>query len=225
MKTAIVDRVIACLLLPLVLPVLAALFVVTVTVQGRPFIFSSERMRDADRSFRLYKIRTMSHVLSGAEEGVLGGHSRRRVTPIGVLLRRFRLDELPQIFNVIRGDIRFIGPRPPLRKHVAACPARYRRLLSATQPGITGLATVMVHAREERILSRCRSGEEAERVYRERCLPLKLRLDLIYHKRRCWRLDLIILWRTFSRLGASGRTGKTRGKQPVRILRPVLDQL
>ncbi len=218
-NVAVIDRIFACLLLPLVLPILAVLFVVALISQGRPFLFVSERMRDADRSFTLYKIRTMHP--SGGEEGVLGGHALRRVTPMGLWLRRFRLDELPQIFNVIRGDIRFIGPRPPLRKHVAACPRRYRRLLATTQPGITGLATVMVHAREERILSRCRTVEEAEQAYRDQCLPIKLRLDLLYQQRRSFLLDLLILWRTFSRL-TRVRMAKGRSSHP-RTFRPILE--
>ena len=212
-----IDRVIACLMLPLVLPVLAVLCAIVLLVQGRPFLFASERMRDADTPFMLYKIRTMRPPVPGAGEGVLGGHLKTRVTPLGAWLRRFRLDELPQIFNVIRGDIRFIGPRPPLRRHVAACPRRYRRLLAATRPGITGLATVMVHAREERLLSACRTAEEAERVYRRRCLPVKLRLDMIYLSNRSLTLDLLVLWRTFARLVSAERPGR----QPVAPLMPM----
>ncbi len=200
-RTMNLDRIIALLLLPAILVVLAILYVVTVSLQGRPFIFASERMRDADTPFKLYKIRTLHPSCPGDREGVLAGHARQRVTPIGWWLRRLRLDELPQIFNVIRGDIRFIGPRPPLRRHVAACPARFRKLLRDTQPGITGLATVMVHAREERLLSKCRTAEEAEDVYVRTCLPLKMRLDMIYQERRSYRLDALILWRTFARLG------------------------
>lgn len=198
------DRAFATLLLPLILPVLGLLYVLVVLAQGRPFIYASERMRDADTSFRLYKICTLRPPGFGDQEGALGGHLKHRITPLGACLRRLRLDELPQIFNVISGDIRFIGPRPPLRKHVEACPRRYRRLLASTRPGITGLATVMVHAREERLLSACRTAEETELVYQRRCLPIKLRLDLIYQRKRCLVLDFLVLWRTFARLLPAG---------------------
>ena len=193
------SQIAAAFLLPLILPMLGILYVLVVALQGRPFLFSSERMRDAETSFRLYKIRTMRPDESGRET-VLGGPNRLRVTQVGRFLRRTRLDELPQIFNVLKGEMAFIGPRPPLRDHVLACPRRYRQIFAATRPGITGLSTVMVHGREERLLSRCRSAEEAESVYRLYCLPLKLRLDMLYAKKCGFALDLLILWRTFSRL-------------------------
>ena len=130
----------------------------------------------------------------------LGGHQYRRVTALGRILRQTRLDELPQIFNVLKGDIGFIGPRPPLRRHVDACPHLYRRVLGTMRPGITGLSTILVHQREERLLSRCCSDGETESVYIEHCLPLKLKLDLLYARRRTLGLDLVILWRTVLRL-------------------------
>lgn len=193
------SQLIAAILLPVILVILALLFVIVLLLQGRPFLYASERMRDETTPFRLFKIRTMIPVET-SREMVLGGHLRNRVTMVGRVLRRTRLDELPQIFNVLRGDIGFIGPRPPLRRHVEACPRRYRQVLAAVRPGITGLSTVMVHRREERVLARCRSAAETEAIYLAHCLPLKLRLDLLYAKHRGFRLDLLILWRTFARL-------------------------
>ena len=221
MQNAILDRAFALLLLPLVLPVLGVLYVLVILSQGRPFIFASERMHTADEAFLLFKIRTMRPPCSDEVEGALGGHMKHRVTPMGAWLRRLRLDELPQIFNVIRGDIRFIGPRPPLRRHVEACPHRYRRLLRTTRPGITGLATITVHAREERLLSACRTAEETEAVYLRRCLPVKLRLDMIYQKKRGLKLDLLVLWRTFSRLVPTDARPKISARASLK-LRPAM---
>ncbi len=194
------DRVFALVLLPLVLAILMVLYLVVVPLQGRPFIFASERMRSRRQAFCLFKIRTMSPMNARVDQSALGGDQNWRVTPIGRLLRRTRLDELPQIFNVLRGDIRFIGPRPPLRKYVVQYPDLYGRVLEDTPPGITGLATVILHAREERLLSACQTAEETERVYRERCIPVKARLDLVYRKRRGWLLNSMIIWMTLSRL-------------------------
>lgn len=195
------SQIIAALLLPPILTLLGLLYLIVLPLQGRPFFYRSERMRDRETSFMLYKIRTMTPV-EDAQEMALGGHQRQRITKVGLFLRRTRLDELPQIFNVLLGDIGFIGPRPPLRRHVIACPEEYGKVLSAVRPGITGLSTVMVHRREERLLSRCRTAAETEAVYLACCLPLKLRLDTLYAKRRGLMLDLIILWRTFTRLSA-----------------------
>lgn len=191
------------------LMVLALLFVVVVAVQGRPFLYASERMRSPDQAFQLYKIRTMHPPDPLAEECVLSGRQARRVTPLGAFLRRTRLDEIPQIFNVLKGDMGFIGPRPPLRKYVESYPDLYGEVLSDTLPGITGLATVTVHRREERLLSRCDNPAEADRVYRTKCIPIKARLDLIYRRRRGFGLNLLILARTVSRLSLlSAREGR-----------------
>lgn len=211
-------QMIAVLAAPLLLIVLAVLYVIVVAAQGRPFLYVSERMRSPDESFRLYKIRTMRPAGPEEEQAVLCGLQARRVTPIGAVLRRTRLDELPQIINVLKGDIRFIGPRPPLRRYVEAYPDLYGRVLSDTPPGITGLATVTVHRREERLLSACRDSAEADRVYRERCIPVKARLDLIYRRNRGVWLDALILFRTVSRLVA--RAPK-RPCPPDRLARPA----
>lgn len=212
------SQLIAVLAAPLVLVVLAVLYVIVVAVQGRPFLYVSERMRSTEESFRLYKIRTMRPAGPEEEQAVLCGLQARRVTPIGAVLRRTRLDELPQIINVLKGDIRFIGPRPPLRRYVDAYPELYRRVLSDTPPGITGLATVTVHRREERLLAACKDPAEADRVYRERCIPVKARLDLIYRRNRGIWLNTVILFRTASRLIA--RT-PTRRRLPARLARPA----
>lgn len=208
------DQVIACFLAVPIIVLLGMLFVVVVSVQGRPFLYSSERMRSKRVSFRLHKIRTMHVAEDGLEERVLGGDAAGRVTKIGGFLRRTRLDELPQIFNVIRGDIGFIGPRPPLRRHVNARPDLFAPLLAQSRPGITGLATVLLHAREEQLLAACGDAEESENVYLRRCLPIKVRLDLIYARRSGLRLNLLILWYTFARLSKK-RRGSHVKKEPV----------
>lgn len=194
------DQAFALVLLPFVVAILALLYIIVVACQGRPFIFSSERMRTHDQSFHLLKVRTMRPVGSASDQSALGGDQKLRVTPLGAILRRTRLDELPQIFNVLRGEIRFIGPRPPLRKYVVQYPDLYERVLTDTPPGITGLATVLLHAREGRLLAKCRTAAETDAVYRLRCLPIKARIDLIYRDNRGWTLNAMILWMTFSRL-------------------------
>lgn len=209
------SQILALALLPFVLAVLGVLYVLALVLQGRPFLYESERMRGPEMPFRLYKIRTMTPA-EGVRELALGGYQKSRITLLGHALRRTRLDELPQIFNVLRGDIGFIGPRPPLRRHFDAFPERYKAVLSATRPGITGLSTVMVHRREERILSRCRSAAETEAMYLAHCLPIKLRLDMLYARKRSGVLDLLILWWTIARLSPFSTNGRPFDGQPSR---------
>ncbi len=192
------DRLVALILLPVIASILAILFPVVLALQGRPFLYGSRRMSSCNEEFTLWKIRTMAPSL-GKDCAVLGGHLAKEVTPVGAVLRKLRLDELPQIFNVLAGDMCFIGPRPPLPKYVRDYPELYGAIL-LSPPGITGLATVLLHRREQRLLSRCISAEEADTLYREHCIPRKARLDFMYQSQRSVALDLYILLRTLSGL-------------------------
>jgi lipopolysaccharide/colanic/teichoic acid biosynthesis glycosyltransferase len=129
---------------------------------------------------------------------VSGGDKSARITRTGAFLRRSRLDEVPQLWNVLRGDISFVGPRPPLRQYVEAFPDVYARVLQS-RPGITGLASVYFHAHEEHLLARCTSTAETDAVYRRACIPRKARLDLIYQARRNLCVDMGIMLKTVFR--------------------------
>lgn len=174
-------------------PVLLALALLIRLRDGAPVLYPAERMYAPGRSFILWKFRTMAP--DPADHGVTGGDKAGRITPLGRHLRRWRLDELPQLWNLLRGDITLIGPRPPLRSHVAARPTLFARVLRS-RPGLTGLATLRWHAREAALLRPCRTAAETERIYLARCLPAKARLDLWYARHRNLSLDLWILTRT-----------------------------
>ena len=166
--------------------------------QPGPVFHASERMMAPGRPFRLWKLRTMAP--GAGDGGVTGGHKAGLVTPAGRFLRRTRLDEVPQLWNVLRGEMSLVGPRPPLRGYVERFPDLYARVLRS-RPGITGLATLVFHRHEEAILARCTCADATDTAYARRCVPRKARLDLIYQRRRWLGLDLWILWRT-----ALGRT-------------------
>lgn len=179
-------------------PVFLILIVLILVKDGRPVFFVSERMKTPTRGFNLIKFRTMKPVTE--DSGVSGGDKSDRVTRTGGFLRRTRLDELPQLWNVLKGDISFVGPRPPLRQYVEAYPEVYTQVMKS-RPGITGLASIYFSAHEERLLSQCRSREETDRVYRRICIPRKAHLDLIYQKNRNICFDVVLMLRTvFKRL-------------------------
>lgn len=180
------------LLIPLSLVMLLCAVVLLIT-QGRPIFYVSERMRAPGRPFQLYKFRTMSRVES--DSGATGAHKHWRITPLGRFLRRTRIDELPQLFNILKGDMSFVGPRPPLREYVDRFPAEYARVLLC-RPGVTGLATLIYHRHEDRILSRCVTHEKTERAYYTRILPTKLKIELVYQEKRNMALDCWIMWNT-----------------------------
>jgi lipopolysaccharide/colanic/teichoic acid biosynthesis glycosyltransferase len=192
------DLILAALLVLPALAILAILSVVLLVVHGRPLLYVADRMRAPGQSFRLVKLRTMEACPQGGQR-VLGGDMHDRVTPLGRWLRRTRLDELPQLWNVLRGDMSFVGPRPPLDVLVSAAPDAYAEILR-DRPGISGLATVIVCGREERLLARCRTAAETEETYLRRCLPPKLRIDRLYSRNASLALDAYVLYLTAARI-------------------------
>jgi lipopolysaccharide/colanic/teichoic acid biosynthesis glycosyltransferase len=157
----------------------------------------AERMKTPDQSFKLWKLRTMTVVET--DQGVSGPHKASRVTPAGVWLRARRLDEFPQLWNLLRGDLSFVGPRPPLREYVEQFPDLYAQVLKS-RPGVTGLATIRFHQHEDRLLGRCATSEEAEDVYCRICVPRKARLDLIYQANQSICYDFALVFETIGNL-------------------------
>ncbi len=192
----LVDLVLAVVLMALLAAPFGLLVLWLWAREGRPVFYVAERMRAPGRPFLLWKLRTMSVV--PPEAGVSGGNKAARITATGRLLRRSRLDEVPQLWNILKGDMSFVGPRPPLRLYVERFPALYARVLRS-RPGVTGLATLTFHRHEEALLAKCRTSAETDTVYARRCVPRKARIDLIYQRRRSIWMDFRLMWLTFAR--------------------------
>jgi lipopolysaccharide/colanic/teichoic acid biosynthesis glycosyltransferase len=202
------DLAVAGVAAVLLAPVAAAVALAVWAGDGRPVLFASERMRAPGRPFTLWKFRTMR---PGSDDGrATGGDKAGRVTAVGRVLRLSRLDELPQLWNVLRGDMSLVGPRPPLRRYVERFPALYAAVLR-DRPGLTGAATLLYHRREAELLARCASAEEADRLYAAVCVPAKARLDLRYQRRRTVCSDAALLAATLGRVFGLGGRGKGRG--------------
>lgn len=189
----LMDLLIALFFTILLLPVIVVIALMILVRDGRPVFYLSERMKTPDTSFMLWKFRTMR--LDADDSGVSGGDKVARITPLGGWLRGKRLDELPQLINILRGDLSCVGPRPPLRRYVELRPDLYAEVLRS-RPGVTGLATLVYHAHEEYLLGPCDSADMTHAVYLRRCVPAKARLDLIYQRHRNLCFDLILVWRT-----------------------------
>ncbi|MBE2276635.1 MAG: sugar transferase [Rhodobacteraceae bacterium] len=164
---------------------------------GRPLLYLSERMKGPDQPFLLWKFRTMT--VETGDSGVSGADKAMRITPAGRILRRYRLDEIPQLWNILKGDMSFVGPRPPLRQYVERFPALYTRVLQS-RPGLTGLATLRYHRHEERLLARSTSREETDLIYSRACVPRKARLDTIYQEKQTLCFDIAIVIETAMRV-------------------------
>lgn len=187
-------------------PIFVTVAILVLLRDGRPIFYLSKRMKSPTESFTLIKFRTMEIDASDLHDTVLGGDKAGRVTALGRKLRKARLDEAPQLLNVLKGDISFVGPRPPPKRYVDMFPELYGEVLKS-KPGITGLATVMFHAHEEWLLSNTSTPEETEAVYVRRCIPRKARLDLLYQKRWSAGLDAYLMYLTAAKFfpGLPGR--------------------
>ena len=189
----IFDIVFSIFLITVLSPIFICIIIALYKFEGRPILYVSERMRDINSSFKLLKFRTMKE--DPENTGVTGGDKSSRSSNIHLFLRKTRLDELPQLFNVLRGDMTFVGPRPPLRQYVNDNRELYGRVLKC-RPGVTGLASLKFHRHEEILLMRCNTAEETDIVYRRRCIPRKATLDLLYAENWSLCLDVKLILAT-----------------------------
>jgi lipopolysaccharide/colanic/teichoic acid biosynthesis glycosyltransferase len=122
---------------------------------------------------------------------VTAGHDPR-ITRVGRILRKTKLDELPQLWNVLKGEMSLVGPRPEVEPYVQLWDPAMRELVLSVRPGITGLTQIR-YRHEEALLAQ---QPDPEKYYRETLLPLKLASDVEYVQRRCLTFDLYLLLRT-----------------------------
>lgn len=196
MTKRLFDIVLSLVLLVLLAPLWIGVIAWMVIKRDLPIFYVSERMKTTDRAFSLIKFRTMRPPSADEENsGVSGGDKSDRITPLGHALRSKRLDEVPQLINILKGDMSFVGPRPPLRQYTQSHKALYREVLKS-KPGVTGLASLSFHRHEEFVLANAASIEETDTLYKRRCIPRKAAIDLIYQRHSNVCFDFVILWRT-----------------------------
>jgi len=184
-----VDAGLAFLGLAITSPLFALLALLVRLSSPGPALFRQTRSGRGGCPFVLLKLRTMRVNTSGAE---ITRRGDARITPLGRFLRRFKLDELPQLWNVVRGDMALVGPRPEVPRYVDLEDPRWRAAL-AVRPGLTD--TVTLRLRDEEALL-ARAGSDPEVFYRQHLLPFKLRGAVAYERERSPGRDLAILVRT-----------------------------
>lgn len=155
-----------------------------------PALFRQVRVGRGGRDFTLFKFRTMT-VRRGSGAGSFEPGDSSRVTRVGRVLRATKLDELPQLWNVVRGDMSLVGPRPEVRTWVRVAPERWA-VVHQVRPGITDPASIL-YRHEEQILA---GSPDPEGLYRDQILPRKLRIYEEYVRTRTFWGDLVILGRT-----------------------------
>jgi lipopolysaccharide/colanic/teichoic acid biosynthesis glycosyltransferase len=182
------DVFFAALGLVVLAPFLVLLALILKASDGGPVLFKQQRVGQHERLFSIWKYRTM--VINAQHHGpsvTAGGD--RRITPVGRWLRRWKLDELPQLWNVLRGDMSFVGPRPEVPKYVGQYTEAQREVLQL-KPGITDLATLQFRDEEELL----RAAPDPERFYVSYCIGRKIELNLTYARSaNLWEDTKIIL--------------------------------
>ena len=186
------DLCIATLLLGVSLPVMLVAALVIKCASRGPVLFRQERVGRNGRIFQVLKFRTMVHGKRNVGPGVTQ-QGDPRIFPAGRWLRKWKLDELPQFFNVVRGDMSLVGPRPDLPGYMARLGEGQREILSL-RPGITGAVTLQFR-HEEELLAQVRA-EELLQFYTSRILPEKIRIDMAYAREANFFSDIKILLRT-----------------------------
>jgi lipopolysaccharide/colanic/teichoic acid biosynthesis glycosyltransferase len=189
----IFDLILASVGLVILLPLLAVVAVLIVVTSGRPVIYRGVRVGRFGRRFRIFKFRTMV-VDAGRLGGTTTGLDDQRVTPFGAFLRRTKIDELPQVLNVIVGDMSLVGPRPEVPEYADEYDEDEKIILSV-RPGITDIASLRFIDLQSHV-----GNGDPNKVYRERVLPIKNQYRMEYVRNRSFWGDVGILLRTVPRL-------------------------
>ena len=168
---------------------------IAVTLDSKGGIFYRQiRVGRNNRDFTLLKFRTMH---TGSDSGGLltVGEDDSRITKTGLFLRKYKLDELPQLLNILKGDMSFVGPRPEVRKYVDLYDERQKQVLTV-RPGLTDYAS-LEYINENEILSKY---NDAEKAYIEKVMHAKLQLNLKYIAEKSLVTDLKIIVKTLSKI-------------------------
>ena len=166
-------------------PVFALLAVLILIDDGWPVVFSQERVGAGGKTFRILKFRSMRRESSGR---LITAAGDPRVTRVGAVLRKLKLDEIAQFFNVLRGDMSLCGPRPEVPGYVDLNDPVWQAVLRV-KPGITDPAS-LCYLNEEELLAQ---SDDPERTYRQTILPEKLAISLRYQSTRSLRTDFKLI--------------------------------
>jgi lipopolysaccharide/colanic/teichoic acid biosynthesis glycosyltransferase len=184
------DIIVSGILLVGLSPILATLAAIIKLTSPGPIFYKATRVGRNGQLFKVYKFRSM--VVGADKKGPgITTAGDARVTPIGKILRKYKLDELPQLLNVMKGDMSLVGPRPEDPRYVAMYTPEQRLVLQVA-PGITSPASVY-YRDEESLLN----GQDWETTYIQQIMPAKLAIDMEYARHANIGQDMTIIWKTF----------------------------
>ena len=192
MAKRLVDLLLSALGIVILAPAFIVIALLVKLDSPGPALFLQERVGMRGRIFRIHKFRTMRAAAGGAQ---VTAANDTRITRVGQILRKFKLDELPQLFDVFIGNMSLVGPRPEVQRYVAHWPEDARREILSVRPGITDPMTLEIFD-EAKMLE---GAHDPERKYVEEILPLKVQGYLRYVRERSTVGDLRVILRTVAR--------------------------
>jgi lipopolysaccharide/colanic/teichoic acid biosynthesis glycosyltransferase len=190
MAKRLFDLLVSLIMSVLLSPLLLVLALAVKFSSKGPAFYMQERIGKNEKPFRIFKFRTM--FLDADKKGLItvGGRDPR-VTRVGYFLRKYKLDELPQLFNVVLGEMSLVGPRPEVKRYVEMYSVEQRKVLEV-KPGITDYASIE-YSNENELLGK---ADDPEKMYVEEIMPAKLKLNLRYVEEKSFFVDLKIIFRT-----------------------------
>lgn len=191
----IFDFIVSFLGLILFSPLFLIITILIKTKSPGPVFYRGERIGKDGKIFKIFKFRTM---VPDAEKlgGVCTSADDPRLTKIGKFLRKYKLDELPQLINVLKGEMSLVGPRPEVKKYIDMLKPEEKEKILSVKPGMTDLASLWDFHEEELL----KGSEDPEKTYLEKIRPKKTELQLEYVKNRSFWLDLKIILKTIFKI-------------------------
>lgn len=191
MTKRLFDLVVSSIALIVLSPLLLVLAILVKLDSPGPALFRQQRVGRFGRPFRIHKFRTMREGAPARGHNLTVGRDPR-ITQLGAFLRRYKLDELPQLFDIFVGNMSFVGPRPEMSEYVARYPEELRRQILSVRPGITDPASI--EFRDESAL--LATAADPEKMYIEEILPRKLASSRRYLEGRSLLTDIHLIWQT-----------------------------
>ena len=189
----LIDIILAVVMLTILLPLYLVIALLLFFSPGGVFYIQT-RVGKGNKDFNLYKFRTM--IPDSDSKGLLTvGGKDPRITSLGYFLRKYKLDELPQLWNVLKGDMSFVGPRPEVRKYVDLYSAEQKRVLEI-RPGITDVAS-LEYFNENELLA---TSEHPEELYVKEIMPAKINLNMGYIENPSLAHYFRIIFKTFLKI-------------------------
>jgi lipopolysaccharide/colanic/teichoic acid biosynthesis glycosyltransferase len=208
MARRLIDLLVAAIVLVVASPLIALVTLGIRLTSPGPVIYRARRIGRSGRPFTMLKFRTMHHRPDSERSAITASHDAR-VFPLGSLLRRTKLDELPQFLNVLRGEMSIVGPRPEDPGIVSSAYRPEHLETLGVRPGLASPGSLFNYTHAESMLD----GVSTESVYVERLLPLKLALETVYVRHASVLYDLSVMFRTAGVILAIA-AGKRRFRDP-----------